>query len=97
MGIDFLSLSAAQRAELIQNHFLKATFRSSSGSVVAVSWIVSIAFISAIWRFGLGLKKVLSGLSLTPNMLDDITYKSIAIGFPLFTIGGLIMGANMGQ
>ncbi len=93
MGIDFLSLSAAQRAELIQNHFLKATFRSSSGSVVAVSWIVSIAFISAIWRFGLGLKKVLSGLSLTPNMLDDITYKSIAIGFPLFTIGGLIMGA----
>ncbi|HDK81348.1 MAG TPA: hypothetical protein ENH31_02105, partial [Nitrospirae bacterium] len=82
-----------QRGELLQSYFLKATFRSASGSVVAVSWVISIAFIFVIWRFGLGLKRVLSALSITPNMLDDITYKSIAIGFPLFTIGGLIMGA----
>lgn len=93
MGIDFLSLSASQRGGLIQNHFLKATFRSSSGGIVAVSWIVSLAFILVIWQFGTGLKKVLSALSLSPSMLDDITYKSIAIGFPLFTIGGLLMGA----
>jgi cytochrome c-type biogenesis protein CcsB len=26
-------------------------------------------------------------------MLDDIGYKSIAVGFPMFTVGGLIMGA----
>jgi cytochrome c-type biogenesis protein CcsB len=26
-------------------------------------------------------------------MLDDLTYKSIAIGFPIFTLGGLIFGA----
>jgi cytochrome c-type biogenesis protein CcsB len=93
MGIDFINLSTAERAEFIQNHFLKTTFRSPSGSVAAISWITSIAFIYAIWHFGIGLKKVLSGLSLTSEMLDDITYKSIAIGFPLFTIGGLIMGA----
>ncbi|MEN8264162.1 MAG: c-type cytochrome biogenesis protein CcsB [Nitrospirota bacterium] len=93
MGIDFLSLSVAERAELIRSHFLKATFRSESGGVVTASWIVSIAFTFAIWNFGIGLKKVLAGLSLTTEMLDDITYKSIAIGFPLFTIGGLIMGA----
>jgi cytochrome c-type biogenesis protein CcsB len=58
-----------------------------------VSWVVSIVFIGAIWQFGLGLKKVLESLSLTPRMLDEIQYKSIAIGFPLFTLGGLIMGA----
>jgi cytochrome c-type biogenesis protein CcsB len=93
MGIDYVSLSTAQRAELIQNYFLKATLRSSSGGIAAISWIVSIAFVFIIWRFGHGLKKVLTGLSLTPDILDDITYKSIAMGFPLFTIGGLIMGA----
>ncbi|MBI4697368.1 MAG: cytochrome c biogenesis protein CcsA [Nitrospirae bacterium] len=93
MGIDLLSLSAEQRKELVQSYFLKATFRSSSGGVVAISWAASILFVLAIWRYGLGLKKILASLSLTPNMLDDIAYKSIAIGFPLFTIGGLIMGA----
>jgi cytochrome c-type biogenesis protein CcsB len=93
MGVDFLSLSTAQRGELIQNYFLKATFRSSSGGVVAISWVVSIAFVFVIWQFGIGLKRVLESLSLTKDILDDITYKSIAIGFPLFTIGGLVMGA----
>lgn len=93
MGIDFMSLSAAERKELIQNHFLKATFRNESGGVVAASWALSIAFIFALWQFGFGLKKILSSLSVTPQMLEDIEYKSIAIGFPLFTLGGLLMGA----
>jgi len=26
-------------------------------------------------------------------VLDDLTYKTIAIGFPIFTLGGLIFGA----
>jgi len=93
MGIDFSSLSAAERKELIQSHFLTATFRSESGGVAVLSWVLSIAFIFGIWKFGLGLKKVLASLSLTPNMLDEITYKSINVGFPLFTVGGLLMGA----
>jgi cytochrome c-type biogenesis protein CcsB len=93
MGIDFLSLSASQRGELIQNHFLKSTFRNSSGGIVAISYVVSIAFVLVIWQFGIGLKKVLSSLDITHTILDEIAYKSIAIGFPLFTIGGLLMGA----
>ncbi|MGQ9631924.1 MAG: c-type cytochrome biogenesis protein CcsB [bacterium] len=28
-----------------------------------------------------------------PETLDDVSYKSIAVGFPLFTLGGLIFGA----
>jgi cytochrome c-type biogenesis protein CcsB len=93
MGIDFLSLSEPQRGEMIQNYFLKSTIRSSSSAAVLVSWIVSLLVILGIWRFGFGLKKVFTSLNLTSAMLDEIAYKSIAIGFPLFTIGGLIMGA----
>ncbi len=93
MGIDWISISTAERTKFIENHFLKSTLRNPSGGIAIASWIVSAAFIYAVWQFGLGLKKVLSGLSLTSEMLDDIAYKSIAIGFPLFTIGGLIMGA----
>ncbi|UCH46167.1 MAG: c-type cytochrome biogenesis protein CcsB [Nitrospiraceae bacterium] len=93
MGIDFVSLSSSERSQFLQNHFLKSTLRSDSGGVAVVSWIVSIVFIGAIWQFGFGLKKVLENLSITPRVLDEIQYKSIAIGFPLFTLGGLIMGA----
>lgn len=93
MGIDYVNLTAAQRGELLQSYLLTATFKSSSGFVMALSWAAGIIFIAAVWRFGLGLKKVMAGLDLSVNMLDDITYKSIAVGFPLFTIGGVLMGA----
>jgi cytochrome c-type biogenesis protein CcsB len=93
MGIDFINLTTTQRETFIQSYFLKSNFRSDSGGVVAISWVASLAFLGAIWYFGIGLKNVLSKLSLTHTILDDIAYKSIAIGFPLFTIGGLVMGA----
>ncbi len=44
------------------------------------------------WRFGLSLQKPLSFFSLSADMLDEITYKSIAAGFPLLTLG-IITGA----
>src|SRR5690625_2370664 len=28
--------------------------------------------------------------NISPNLLDEVTYRSVAIGFPLFTLGGLI-------
>ncbi len=93
MGIDFLSLTGAERARLLESHFLKTTFRSSSGGIIVASWAASMALIYFIWHFGIRLKNVFSSLSLTSEILDDITYKSIAVGFPLFTLGGLIMGA----
>jgi cytochrome c-type biogenesis protein CcsB len=93
MGIDFLSLSAAERANMIQNHWLKATLRSESGGVATASWVIAIGFVAAVWHLGIRLKSVLSNHSLTAAMLDDIGYKSIAVGFPMFTVGGLIMGA----
>ncbi|MBI4688059.1 MAG: c-type cytochrome biogenesis protein CcsB [Nitrospirae bacterium] len=93
MGIDYLSIAGASTEELIKNHFLKSTFRSSSDGVAAVSYIAGIIAIYLIWRYGLGLKKILCSFSISADMLDEITYKSIAIGFPLFSLGGLIFGA----
>jgi cytochrome c-type biogenesis protein CcsB len=93
MGIDYLSMSSSTQGDYLRSYFLKASFLSSSGIVVIFSWIISAVFILALWRYGHGLRKVLESLSITKIMLEDIEYKSIAIGFPLFTIGGLIMGA----
>jgi len=93
MGFDYAIFSIGPEKDFMRDYFLKASFKSESAGVVVLSWILSIAFIAALWRYGTGLKKVLSALSLKPDMLDDITYKSIAAGFPLFTIGGVIMGA----
>jgi cytochrome c-type biogenesis protein CcsB len=93
MGIDFVILKTSPRPEVMQSTFLKSTFRNSAMSVAVFSWAASIAFVFIIWRFGNGIKKLLSAFPLTSDMLDDITYKCIAIGFPLFTIGGLLMGA----
>lgn len=92
-GLDFAIFKAGSRPEeFIQNYFLKASFRNSSMVIVTVSWTLSIAFVFAIWRLGNGFKKTLEGFSLTTDMLDEITYKTIAIGFPLFTVGALLMG-----
>jgi len=93
MGIDYLNMSTASRGNFIRNYFLRSTFKSSSRTVVLFSWLLSIAFIAFLWRYGIGLKKVLTSFSITKNMLEEIEYKSITIGFPLFSIGGLIMGA----
>ena len=52
-----------------------------------------IVLILLIWRFGIVLKSVIEKFSISAVNLDEITYKSIAVGFPIFTLGGLIFGA----
>lgn len=93
MGIDYLTLTSGQADNYMRSYFLRASFRNSSGGIAILSWIVGMALIFALWKFGLGFKRVFDSLSISSKMLDEITYKSIAIGFPLFTLGGVIMGA----
>lgn len=93
MGFDYLKFSTGSQNDLIRDYFLRASFKSGVGGIVTLSWVLSFAFIAALWRYGLGLKRILTTLSLTPGILDEISYKSITVGFPLFTIGGVIMGA----
>ncbi len=95
MGLDYLAfkISVESHEELIKNYLFKASFRSNSSALSVLSWIIAVAFTFLIWRYGSIFKKIISGFNISQEMLDEITYKSIAIGFPVFTLGGLIFGA----
>ncbi len=55
----------------------------------AVAFVTSIMFLLAQSREKKG-RAADSGLSA--DRLDSISYRTIAIGFPLFTLGGLVFG-----
>ena len=95
MGLDFMTFKLAVKSqqELIKSYLFKASFRSNSPGVAMFSFAVAAAVIFLIWRFGDVLKKIIKSFNITAETLDDITYKLIAIGFPIFTLGGLIFGA----
>lgn len=95
MGLDFLTFKVAfmGKQELIKSYLFKASFRNDSAAIVAFSYAVTVGLIFVIWRFGDLLKKIISSFNVSAEMLDELTYKSIAIGFPIFTLGGLIFGA----
>jgi cytochrome c-type biogenesis protein CcsB len=95
MGIDFLSFKILARGpeEFIKNYLFKATFRNDSGVIVLFSYIGAMVLIFLVWKYGVILKRLLESFSISKELLDDLTYKLIAIGFPVFTLGGLIFGA----
>lgn len=95
MGIDFLVFKAGVRTpeSFIQSYLFKATYRNSSGVVSLVSYLATAAFIFVIWNYGYILRNIINSFSLSSDLLDDLTYKSVAVGFPIFTLGGLIFGA----
>ena len=93
-GIDFLTFKvAAKPEEFIKSYMFRASFLNPSNIVEILSWISMLAIIVVIWRYGSFLKIVIERFNISAETLDEITYKSIAIGFPLFTLGGLIFGA----
>jgi cytochrome c-type biogenesis protein CcsB len=55
----------------------------------AVAFITSIMYIIADSREKKGIAK---GSGLTSEKLDSISYRCVAVGFPLFTLGGLVFG-----
>ncbi|MBI5846711.1 MAG: c-type cytochrome biogenesis protein CcsB [Nitrospirae bacterium] len=95
MGLDFLTFKVAfmGKQELIKSYLFKASFRNDSSAIAAFSYAATVGLIFVIWRFGGLLKKVIGSFNISAEMLDELTYKSIAIGFPIFTLGGLIFGA----
>ncbi len=95
MGIDFLVFKVAVNSpeDFIKSYLFKASYRNSSGLISVISYLATAAFILAVWKFGHVLKNIITSFSVSPELLDDLTYKSIAVGFPIFTIGGLIFGA----
>lgn len=95
MALDFLvfKVMPSGKGAFIKSYLFKATFRSESGVIVAISAIASCILIFLVWRFGHLLKRAIQSFSISENLLDELTYKNIAVGFPVFTLGGLIFGA----
>jgi cytochrome c-type biogenesis protein CcsB len=95
MSLDFIFLKIAVKSSqaFVQNVLFKASFRSGSPAVVVASVAVFGAIAFGVWRYGYLLQKLIGSFSLTTDLLEDLTYRLIAVGFPIFTIGGLIFGA----
>jgi cytochrome c-type biogenesis protein CcsB len=95
MGIDFVYLITFQHlaaGESFKKHMFEATFLNSNMVVAAVSWIAVLAVFYFIWSKGMGLRKLLGQYIPAQAQLDDVTYRMIAIGWPLLT-AGIITGA----
>lgn len=57
--------------------------------------IYGLAFLISRKRISKRMQPLLKGVK--PDMLDEIMYRSVAIGFPVFTLGGLIFAAIWAQ
>jgi len=85
---DVLSASNPKSVKIFHS-----TLGNSSIVISIFSWIVLVAMIFLFWKLSDRIIKILQGLKITPEFLEDVTYKGIAFGFPIFTIGGLVFGA----
>jgi len=95
MGIDFvffISLENLPAGESFKKHIFESTFLNSSAVVAVLSWAAVLAVFSFTWYRGMGLKNLLKNFMPSQDQLDDVTYRMIAIGWPLLT-GGIITGA----
>jgi cytochrome c-type biogenesis protein CcsB len=95
MGIDFIYLVSFQHlaeGESFKQHIFEGTFLSASPAISIISWLAVLAFFSLVWSKGLGLKNLLKPYIPAQNLLDDVTYRMIAVGWPLLT-AGIITGA----
>lgn len=90
ISLIFDSLSASNPKSVKIFH---TTLGSSSLIISTLSWIALLVTVFLFWKFGDLIKKALHSLKINSQFLEDLTYKGIAFGFPIFTIGGLVFGA----
>jgi cytochrome c-type biogenesis protein CcsB len=94
MGIDSVSLAFNPLAEgeSFKDHLFESTFLNHAVPLAILSWAIVLVLFWLIWSKGMGLKKLLKQYMPSLDLLDDVTYRMIAIGWPLLT-GGIITGA----
>jgi cytochrome c-type biogenesis protein CcsB len=95
MAIDYvylISMHNLAAGESFKQHIFEATFVNSSLPIVLISWAATAGLFVFVWSKGLGLKSLLKQYMPGMDQLDDVTYRMIAIGWPLLT-GGIITGA----
>jgi cytochrome c-type biogenesis protein CcsB len=95
MGIDLVVFKIAGKGAqaFIKNYLFKATFRNASSGIALLSYGALAVFVFFVWRYGYLLKDAITRFSISPDQLEELTYKCITIGFPVFTLGGLVFGA----
>ncbi|MCD5412388.1 c-type cytochrome biogenesis protein CcsB [Thermodesulfovibrionales bacterium] len=95
LGIDFLSfrIMVETPAAYIGEQLFMATFRSDSGVISLISYIASAIFIFAVWWYGYIFKRLIESSAISADLLDDLSYKNIAVGFPTFGVGAILIGA----
>ncbi len=92
MGVDYLLFRSMASAESFRKHMFESTFLNPSNFVRFVSWAAVVLMYSLVWWQGPKLKNIFRQYTLSPDLLEEITYKMIAIGWPLLT-AGIITGA----
>jgi cytochrome c-type biogenesis protein CcsB len=96
MGIDYVIFQATSAGlpagEGFKQHLFESTFLSSSVPVVLFCWAAVFGLFGLVWTQGMKLKALLKQYLPSLDQLDDVTYRMIAIGWPLLT-AGIITGA----
>jgi cytochrome c-type biogenesis protein CcsB len=95
MGFDIIYLNATHalaQGGSLKEHLFEATFLSSSPALVVLAWVLVCALFWFVWAKGMSLKRLLVQYVPKQDILDDVTYRMIAIGWPLLT-AGIITGA----
>jgi len=92
MGVDFVLFTGVATDESFRKHMFESTFLNHSNVIRIVSWAAVIGMFALVWTLGPRLKGLFKQYTLSNDMLEEITYKMIAVGWPLLT-GGIITGA----
>jgi cytochrome c-type biogenesis protein CcsB len=92
MGVDFMLFKGMASEESFRKHMFESTFLNTSNAVRIICWVIVAAMYALVWTQGLRLKTIIKQYMLTGDLLEEITYKMIAIGWPLLT-GGILTGA----
>ncbi len=92
MGIDYALFKGTVVDESFRKHMFESTFLNKSVPVRFVCWAGVAALFSIVWSQGIRLKDLFRQYALSMDMLEDVTYRMIAVGWPLLT-GGIITGA----
>lgn len=86
-----LGVASAVIITIIANVLLGDT--ANKTNMIIIFLVFAILFSVLFYRKGLNLKNVFKGIGYEVDLIENIIYKFIAVGFAIFTIGGMVFGA----
>lgn len=86
-----LGLSSSVVITIILNILFSS--KANSINMLIIFLFFTVAFFIFFYTKGLSLKNVFKGISYEQDLIEKIIYKFIAVGFAIFTIGGMVFGA----